>query len=203
MNSIASMVEGGAGLAEGIRGYFQGQEGKEEMAALMKNYPKWDISKSYNDYLGTFQKLAAGNMPGYDLGKSNIESTQATAVGQAKEGALSSAQFQDTTAKLYQTSLDALTKFDIANAQYGAQAKQNLGEAQYKYGDLQVKQWDQNINRYWNIMMNMAQAKYNEGTAAVQSGVDTFVQSGFDFAGSGSGSSGSSGNSGGTSGLFG
>ena len=193
MNSIASMVEGGAGLAEGIRGYFQGQEGKKEMDALMANYPTWEIPKSYKDFLSTYQKLASGKMPGYDLAKESLDQTFAQSAGAAKEGALSSAQYQDTIAKLSQQSSEQKLKLDFASAQWQAEAQAKKAEALYKYGDLEAQQWNQNVNRLWNIKMNKAQAKYDEGTAAVQSGTDTFVQSGFDFAGSGDSTSGTSG----------
>jgi hypothetical protein len=193
MNSIASMVEGGAGLAEGIYGWLKGKEGKKEMDALMANYPKWEIPNSYKESMNIMGQLANGNMPGYDLAKEGIQETMAQTAGEAKEGAISSSQYQDTMARMNQRSLKAIRDLNIQNAQMKAAAQKDFAGAKSAYGDLETQQWDQNINRLWNIKMNMAQSKYNEGTAMVQSGVDTFVQSGFDFAGSGGSTSGTSG----------
>jgi hypothetical protein len=195
MNSIASMVEGGAGLAEGIYGYLQGQEGKKEMESLLANYPKLEMQQGYKDYLNIIKSQAGGKMPGYYTAMGNIDATTGQSIGSAKEGALSSSQFLETLGKLDQQSLAAKNQLNVASSQYQADTMKALAEANYKYGDLQTQIWGENVKRLWDIKMNMAQSKYNQGVASVQSGVDTFVQSGFDFAGS-SGSSGSSSSSG-------
>jgi hypothetical protein len=184
MNSIASMVEGGAGLAEGIRGYFQGQEGKKEMDALMANFPELKMQQGYKDSLATMQTLAGGKMPGYYTAMGNVDATTGQSIGAAQEGALSSSQLQDTMAKLNQQSLGAKSQLDIASSQYQANALKALAESQYKKGDLETQIWGNNILKKFNMEYNRALSKYNEGVAGVQSGTDTFVQSGFDFAGS-------------------
>ena len=193
MNSIASMVEGGAGLAEGIYGWLKGKEGKKEMDALMANYPKWEIPNSYKESMNIMGQLANGNMPGYDLAKEGIQETMAQTAGEAKEGALSSSQYQDTMAKLNQQSLKAVRDLNIQNAQMKASAMKDYAGAKSDYGDLETQKWKHDIDQLWNIKMNMAQSKYNAGVSGVESGMDTFVQSGFDFANSGSSTSGTSG----------
>jgi hypothetical protein len=192
MNSIASMVEGGAGLAEGIRGYFQGKEGKEEMDALMANFPELKMQIGYQNALKTIQSLAGSKMPGYYTSMGNIDATMGETVGAIKDTAINSGAALESIAEAQKRSLGAKNQLDIASSQYQADALKALADAQNKYGDLQTQLWDENIKRKWDIMMNRAQSKYNEGVAGVQSGVDTFVQSGFDFAGSTGSTSGKS-----------
>jgi len=184
MNSIASMVEGGAGLAEGIRGYFQGKEGKEEMDALMANFPELKMQTGYQNALKTIQSLAGGKIPGYYTQLGNIDATTGQSIGAAKEGAMSSAQLQDTLGKLNQQSLQAKSQLDIASGQYQADALKALAGAQNQMGDLQTKQWDQNINRLWNLKMKQTQAQKDQSYESIWSGLDTFLASSEKFAGS-------------------
>lgn len=184
MSSIDSFVQGGSGIAQFIDQYFRTKEANKEIAKLMENYPKWEISQGYKDSLATSQQLASGKTPGYDIALGNIEKSFARGTDAAREGALGSSQYMDTIAKLGEQSLDAKSKLDMLSQQYQAQAKQNLAEAQYKYGDLQAQQWNQNINRLWNLKMQQQEAKKAYGIQGMYAGMDTFLGSSEKFASS-------------------
>jgi hypothetical protein len=189
MNSIASFIEGGAGIAEGIFGTLQANKANKQEKALWANYPNYQIPQNYKDYLNAYKALAGMKLPGYNLASANIDQTTAQGLEGAKEGAISSAQYQDTLTKLNQQSLDAKTKLDLASAQFQANAIGQAAEANYKMGDIKSMQWAQNTLRPWNLKMAEAQSKYAEGMGNVWTGLDTFVQSGYNFADSGGGSS--------------
>lgn len=187
LGSIASFIEGGSGIATSIFGTLQTNKANKDKKALWNNYPKYEIPQNYKDYLNAYKSLAGMKLPGYNLAMSNVEQTTAQGLQGAEEGAISSAQFQDTVTKLNQQSLDAKSKLDIASAQYQADAMGKAAEANYKMGDIKSMQWAQNVLRPWNLKMAEAQSKYTEGMTNVWTGMDTFVQSGYNFADSGGG----------------
>jgi len=187
LGSIASFIEGGGGIAETIFGTLQANKARKEQKALWGNYPKYEIPQNYKDYLNAFSALAGSKIPGYTPALANIEQSTAQGLQGAEEGAISSAQFQDTLTKLNQQSLDAKAKLDIASAQYQAGAIEKAAEANYKMGDIKSMQWAQNVLRPWNLKMAEATSKYQEGMGNVWTGMDAFVQSGYNFADSGGG----------------
>jgi hypothetical protein len=97
---------------------------------------------------------------------------------------MSSQQAMDALGKLNQQSLQAKSQLDIASSQYQANALKALANAQNQYGDLQTKQWDQNINRLWNLKMKQTQAQKDQSYESIWSGLDTFLASSEKFAGS-------------------
>lgn len=184
MSSIDSFVQGGAGLAETIYGTIGTLQAKKEIDKLMANYPKWEIPQSYRESMNIMGQLASGNMPGYDLAKEGIQETMAQTAGEAKEGALSSSQYQDTMAKLNQQSLKAIRDLNIQNAQMKALAQKDFAKAKSEYGDLETQQWDQNVNRLWNLKMKQQEAKKAQDYESIWAGMDTFLDSSEKFASS-------------------
>lgn len=184
MSSIDSFVQGGAGIAETIYGTIGTMQANKEIDKLMANYPKWEIPKSYDESMRIMGQLAHGNEPGYDLAKEGIQETTAQALGEAKEGAISSSQFQDTVARANQQSLNSIRDLNIRNARYKAMAMKDYAGAKSDYGDLETQQWDQNVNRLWNLKMKQQEAKKAQDYESIWSGLDTFLASSEKFAGS-------------------
>ena len=182
---IGPMFEGTFGGIKGLIGIDQANKAKKEMKSLWGNYPKYQIPQNYKDYLNAFSALAGSKIPGYTASLANIEQTTAQGLQGAEEGAISSAQFQDTLTKLNQQSLDAKAKLDIASAQFQAGAIEKAAEANYKMGDLKSLQWAQNVLRPWNLKMSEAQSKYQEGMGNAWGGMDTFVNSWYNLSNSG------------------
>jgi hypothetical protein len=182
---IAPMIEGISGGIKGIMGIRQAREANRDKKDLWNNYPYFQIPQEYKSALATYQGLSGGNMSGYNLASGNIDQSTGQAMGSAKEGAMSSTQYLDSVAKLNQASLDAKMKLDIASAQWRTEMAKGFAEASGKMGDIKTQQWAQNVNRPWNLQMNEALSKYQEGMGNAWGGLDTLVQSGYNLSDTG------------------
>lgn len=195
LSSIASFVEGGAGLAEIFYNTQKVKNAEADKKKLWANYPEYMIPKEYGEYSNILGRLAYGKSPGYDIAKENINQTFAESMGEAKEGALSSSQYQDTVAKANAAKMKQFSQLDYQSAQLQATAMEKFAEAKYKMGDQKALQYAINERYPWMTKMNEASSKYQEGMGGVWGGLDTFVQSGYHFADSGTSFGGSSGGS--------
>jgi hypothetical protein len=153
------------------------------MKSLLANRPQYDISQGYKDALSTYQQLASGNMPGFDIAKGMIEQNTANTNQALERGAMGSNQYMSGVLSGQNKQYDAIKNFYLANAQYQSQAKQNLAGAQNQFGQIQDTQFQTNQLDPWNIKANMANENRQAGAQNLFGGLGDIGGSLMNFAG--------------------
>ena len=180
---LAAGINSAVGLGKAIFGGIQAIRGRKQMKSLLANRPQYDISQGYKDALSTYQQLASGNMPGFDIAKGMIEQNTANTNQALERGAMGSNQYMSGVLSGQNKQYDAIKNFYLANAQYQSQAKQNLAGAQNQFGQIQDTQFQTNQLDPWNIKANMANENRQAGAQNLFGGLGDIGGSLMNFAG--------------------
>jgi hypothetical protein len=174
---IGALLSGGQALLQGIVGGVQAAKGNKGFNKTMANRPEYEIPEEYESILAQYQQARAGNMPGYDQMRADINQSGARARGSAERGAISSTAYGAQVGDIYQKELDAIQNLGIQQEQYKSNMLDKVAGAQGQLGQQKSEQW--NINEYtpWQTEMNRYGEMKKQGVenifGAIQSGVGT------------------------------
>jgi hypothetical protein len=181
--AVAAGIGGLAGLAKTAIGAVQTGRANKEFKSLLANRPVYEIPKEYEDVLSTYQKLAAGKMPGFDEQIGRIGQSAARATESAKKGAISSTAYQQSVQDVYQKELEALRDLDVRSQDYQSYMVEKAQGAKLGLAGEKSQAWNINKNIPWQTEMNRLSEQRITGQQNLFSGLGDVAGQFADFAG--------------------
>ena len=158
------------GIGPAITGFTQ----MEKSNAINPIRPDYTIPSNIGDNVAMYQNMAdSSRMPGYGYAQNNINQNQASLVRQALQSGGSAGDILASLGGISQNTNNSLNQLAQQGAQYQAQAKQGLAQANDTMADYKNQAFDYNQNQpyeqqYMRKMALQGAAFGNYDTAAQQ-----------------------------------